>query len=142
MLATLPPSLPVAVSESKYGTLISFTPDPEIDIGGVGAVNIEIERMFGHRKDEKIVERGNCKLWPILDNQFLLRCSYDHSFQHPHSITSKLTVFSGYSCSQQSRRCSPTNVCSDVPEPIPLSRSAPILPWTRLLRVTTTERLD
>lgn len=62
LLSNLPSTLPiVAVSESRYGALVGFTPDLELvgDIGEVGAVNTALERIFGHRMDGlKIVERG------------------------------------------------------------------------------------
>jgi hypothetical protein len=63
LITNLPPSLPLVVdiSESRYGALVGFSPDPELveDIGEVGAVNTALERMFGHRMDGlKILERG------------------------------------------------------------------------------------
>jgi hypothetical protein len=73
LLSTLPSTLPlVAVNESRYAALVGFTPDPELveDRGEVGAVNTELERIFGHRQDGlKIVERGKSieSIVPVLE---------------------------------------------------------------------------
>ncbi|KAG9098215.1 hypothetical protein FS749_004338 [Ceratobasidium sp. UAMH 11750] len=61
LLSTLPNVLPILdVDKSIYRSLLGFSPDPELveDRGEVGAVNIALERIFGHRKDGlKILER-------------------------------------------------------------------------------------
>ncbi|KAG9100886.1 hypothetical protein FS749_012206 [Ceratobasidium sp. UAMH 11750] len=62
LLSALKSSLPlVPLQQSKYASLVGFNPDPNLvdDIGEVGAVNTELERIFGHRqRGLKIEERG------------------------------------------------------------------------------------
>lgn len=73
LLAALPLTLPlVDITESRYGSLVGFAPDPDLveDYGEAGTVNAALECIFGHRKDGlKISECGPAieAIVPVLD---------------------------------------------------------------------------